>query len=405
MISRLNPPLILKSALALGLAVAAAFAFRHASLAHLRATDPEAALKIDPYDAPSLARVLAARLDERQAVDLSAQELDAVRRAFLGRPLSPNLLALAGVYYAESGRSDEALQAMRLADRLSRRSTLAGLWLIEASSNSGDVAAALRHYHAVLSVEPGLQEALLPVLAGATKFEQVRRELRPYLQRPAPWVGAFLEVASQTAATRDLMALLLPLPAALLDEGYAPALARVMHRLAVEGRLDELRRLAAAAAPSYPAERLSDLGFSRETFDERLGALSWALPAADGIRVDWEGGEAIRIHAEPLSQGVVAARDVPVEGGATYELAQRIADVPGWSSIELAWRAECVKAGASQQFWDQRLPTEFSGTGQRMVVRVPEGCTLARFSLLARGPEGQVSAAREISSLKLRRVQ
>ena len=404
MTSRLNPFLVLRVVAALCLLAGAVFAYRHASIAYLRSVDPQAALELDPSDGPSLTKVLAARLDERQALDLSPQELAAMRRALLARPLSPDLLALVGAHYAERGRGDDALQAMRLADKFSRRSTLAGLWLIEAASNSGDVAGALRHYHAALSVEPGLQPALLPVLAGAVQYPQVRAELRPYLARPAPWAGAFLGVASQQAATGDLTALILPLPAALTGEEYAPALARVLQRLALEGRPNEVRRMAAAIAPTYPIERLADLAFSRETFDARVGSLSWSLPSSDGIRVDWEGGDAIRIHAEPLSNGLVAVREVPVVGGASYELSQRVGEVPGWSSMELAWRGECVRAGGGEQFWDQRMPLGAASASQRMVLKVADGCSLMRLSLLARGPEGQLSAATEIGSLKLRRL-
>lgn len=370
----------------------------------LRVNDPAAALLVSSADARALEKVLGARLSEQANYIPADSDLRAMRRAVINRPLSTNLLSFVGIYRQARGESGQALQAMRLADRLSRRNPVSGLWLIEAASAAGDLPAALGHYHAVLSVHPQMQEALLPVLVGAIEYPEVRAQLRQYLQRPVPWALPFLNLAASTARTEHLGALLTPMPQALLAEEYTPALAVLLQRLATEGRLAELRQLLADIARDYSFAALSDLRFSQETLDQRLGTLSWSFPSLDGIRIDWEGGDGIRISAEPLSRGVVAVRDLPLTAGAKYELKQRVSPVPGWATMDLAWSADCVRPEAAERFWEYRMPRAAMYGAAPLILQVPQSCNLVRLTLSATGPDGQLTAGAEVGQLSLRQI-
>lgn len=391
---------LLKGLAAAGLVLAAVPATNLSALAALRVNDPEAAYQVHPGDAVAASAVLSARLAEGAELELDPA---ALRTALRMRPLSGDLLATQGLLLDASGQPQQALEAMRLASRISRRTAPANLWLIEAASASGDVPGAVAHYHAALAVHPELEKPLLPILAAGIAFPEVRAALRPYLAQPARWTGALLDEASKQAAPADLAALLSPLPKALLEEGYQARLAAILHRLAVEQGGEAAARLAAQIIPGFAPETLRKLSLSAETRDARLGALAWNLKGNERIAVDVRGDQVLEVTAQPLSRGQVAVRDLLVDGGLRYNLTQRVAMGSDAGKVGLRWSAACVSRGGAQVFWDQQVPVSGEPVRYRSGFSVPSGCTAVRLALHVVGPDGQLPASLSIGELDLAR--
>lgn len=380
---------LLRGVAAAGLALAAVPAYHLSALAALRVRDPEAALRQQPGDALAAGAVLASRLAEGAEPEL---ELAHLRTALRNRPLSADLIAMQGLLLDAQGKPQPALEAMRLASRVSRRSAPANLWLIEAASAAGDVRAAVRHYHAALAVHPELEKPLLPILAQGIAYPEVREALKPYLAQLSRWTGAFLDEASRTGNPADFAALLQPLPAGLLAEDYRPRLAAILHRLAVEQGGEAAAKFAGQIIPGFMPGTLTRLGLSPETRDPRLGSLAWNLQGNDRIVVDVRDGQVLELTAQPLSRGPVAARDMLVQGGQSYVLTQRVSFGSEAAKAGLRWSAVCVGKDGAKPFWDQQVPASREPVRYRSVVKVPSGCTVLRLTLHVAGPDGQLPA-------------
>lgn len=389
---------LLKGLAAVGLALAAVAAYRLSTLAALRVSDPEVALRQQPVDALAARAVLGSRLVEGAEPEIEPAHLQIALR---NQPLAADLLAMQGLLLDEQGKPEPALKAVRLANRVSRRSAPANLRLIEAASASGDVPAAVQHYHAALAVHPELEKPLLRILAQGIAYPEVREALNPYLAQPSRWTGAFLDEASPTTNAADLAALLQPLPKGLLAEDYQARLAAILHRLAVEQGGEAAARFAVQIIPGFVPGTLSKLGLSPQTRDPRLGPLGWNLQGSDRIVVNVREGQVLELTAQPLSRGPVAVRDVLVQGGRNYVITQRVTFGSEAAKAGLRWSAACVGKEGAKPFWDQQVPASQEPVRYRSVVKVPSGCTVMRLTLHVAGPDGQLRATISLGELDL----
>lgn len=386
---------------ALGVAMLALPAYHISELAYLRANDPQSAYTIKPDDALAVTGTMSARLAADPAFVPGESDLASMRAALVSQPLSPDLLALSGLYRDAKGQNAEAEAFIQAANRVSRRSALAELALIEGASSSGDIGAAIRHYHAALSVHPDLQPSLLPILSAALTYPEVRAALKPYIARPVRWSGAFLSMAAREAGAAELEALLEPVPPALREEAYRPGLAAILHRLALERGSEAAARFAAQLIPGFAPAALSDFGLSEATSDERLGQLAWSFRSSEGIAAELGSDQVLTITAQPLFRGAAASRDLLVQGGANYLFNQRVSFGSEAVKPRLRWTAACVKPGEGklEPFWDQPVPASSNTVRYRTPVPVPADCSVVRFTLEVAGPDGQMPATVSLSEL------
>lgn len=396
--------LAVRAMLALAAVGSAVPAYRYAEVATLRTNAPLDASRIAPLDASALANALGSRFDGNPEFKPGMRDIADVRSALIEQPLEPNLLGILGLAYEASGDPKRAAETMRVANRASRRDSVSGLYLIESASASGDVKATLRHYNAVLSTKPELNAALLPILSSAIAYPEIRAELRPYLQIPAKWVPAFLAVASERGGLTDLQALLLPLPRALLNDEYAPILASVLYRFAVEEDRDSAVRFAATAIPGLPGASLSNLIPAPATRDKRLGLFAWTFPTNDGIRAEVGNNGSLQISADPLARGAVATRDLLLVAGAKYQLDQQVEYGSGSARIDARWSADCITPGGTSRFWEQRLPAAEAKGPFRSELVIPQDCKVVRMTLFVEGPDGQMPATLVVGGLLLSRI-
>lgn len=397
-----------------GLAVRAMFAlaavgcavpaYRYAEVATLRANAPLDASRIAPHDAKALANALGSRFDSNSEFKPSARDLADIRAALVGQPLEPKLLGILGLAYEVSGDPKRAAETMRVAYRASRRDVVSQLYLIESASASGDVQATLRHYNVALLTHPELNAALLPILSSAIAYPEIRTALRPYLQAGAEWVLAFLTVAAEKGSVTDLQALLSPLPTALLSEEYAPILAHILHRIAVECDRKDALRFASGAIPGFSATVLTNLSADPATLDKRLGLFAWTFPPNDGIRAEVSNHGSLQISADPLARGALATRDLLLEAGAKYQLLQQVEYGSGSARIDARWSADCVTPSGIMRFWEQRLPPSGAVITYHSELVVPQDCKLVRMTFFVEGPDGQMPATLTLAGLLLSKV-
>lgn len=383
---------------ATGLVLAADPAYQLGAVAYLRVNEPEAAFRNRPDDALAVSAILQDRLSEGGELQTKPVNMQA---ALQYRPLAAGLIAMQGLVSDANGKPAQASREMRLAHRLSRRIAPANIWLMEKASASGDVPAAVRHYHAAMAVHFELEKLLLPTLARAIAIPEVREALKPYLTQPTRWTGAFLDEASRTANAADLEVLLQPLPHGLLAKDYQGPLAAILHRLAIDQGGEAAVRFAGQIIPGFAAENLTKLDLSNETRDQRLGPLAWNLPANDLIVVDVREGQVLEVTAQPLASGLVATRDVLVQGGQNYVLTQRVFFGSEAAKAGARWSAACVRKEGVNPFWDQQVPVSQVSVRYRSIIKVPSGCTVARLILHVAGPDAQLPATVSLSELDL----
>lgn len=396
--------LLAKAVLGLAVAGCALPAMQYSQVATLRTNAPNEAARSAPHDARVLANILGRRFEENPEFKPSTGDLANIKAALATQPIETKLISVLGLAYDAAGGSKQASGLMELANRTSRRDVVSGLYLIEAASSDGDVPKTLRHYNAVLSTQPELHPTLLPILASAISYPEIRTALRPYLEVPTRWAPAFVASAAKNSIPGDLQALLLPLPAELSREEYTPALAKVLYRLAMQGDKDAAASFAQAIIPGFSSSELSNLSVSTKTQDKRLGSFAWTFPPVDGIRVEPDADNSMKINAEPLSLGIVASRDLIIDGPGTYQLIQHLDYSSGASKTTARWTAECITLTGSQRFWEQRLPQIRQQSPYRSLINVPANCTITRIALEIEGPDSQLSSLLTIKDLTLIRL-
>lgn len=376
-------------------------AYRYAEVAVLRANAPLEAVKIVPQDAKALAKDWGGRFDNNPELKPSADDLIGIRNAVSAHPLEPKLLSIMGLAYEASGETRLAQEVMQIANRVSRRDGISGLYLIENASDSGDVKATLNYYNTVLLTQPNLYGALLPILASAITYPEIRKELRPYLQDRAAWMPAFLTVAAEKGSVIDLQALILPLPQMLPGEESAPIYARILHRIVIEGNRASALSFAVATIPGLSAASLSSFRLDAATLDKRLGQFAWTFPPVDGIQTEIGGDGSLQINSDPLARGTVAIRDLLLDPGSKYHLYQRLQHSSGTARIDARWAADCINETSAVRFWEQRLPAFDAPEHFRSELTVPYHCKLVRISLFVEGPDGQLPATIKIDGLAM----
>jgi hypothetical protein len=393
--------LLAKAVLGLAVATCALPAIQYAQVAALRAGAPNEAAQIAPRDARVVVSTLGRRFEENPEFKPSTGDLANIRAAIAARPIEPKLISVLGLAYEATGNSQQASSLMELADRASRRDVISGLYLIEMASASGDVHKTLRHYNAVLSTQPELYSTLLPILASAISYPEVRTALRRYLQGGVGWAAQLVATAAESANAEDLEALLVPLPAELSREEYTPAIAKALYQVALQGDREATARFARAIIPGFPGSELSNLSISTKTQDKRLGSFAWTFPSVEGVRVVPSPDNSMQISAEPLSRGVVAWRDLVIDGPETYQFMQRLDYPSGVGKISARWTAECITPTGRQRFWEQILPQNGKQDTYRSVVNVPVSCKIIRVALFAEGADSQLPSELIIKGLTL----
>ncbi len=386
----------------LGAIMLAYAAFDYSAATNLRRGNPELAYRVRPTDPGAIASVMNYRIAAQ--VPFAANEDDAAntRIAIQSEPLNRTLIRTLAVQAELRGDKAMAAKGMIAADRMSRRDTIAQMWLAEYFRRRNEPVRSLSHYNAAMLVKPELQQVLLPGMVPALADSAFRKALQPYILRYSGW--AVVLIGTATAASPEyVLQVMEPLAPRLSGGGYNLAFSKMVHQLSVRGEHARAMSLATKAFAEFDAGRFSALGWDTSTTDRRLGDLSWEFAQSGDVSASFEDARRLTITTLPFTSGIAATRDIAVTPGKGFGFSHKIRYETPSSMAKLRWAASCVLTRGDAPFWQQDVPTAASATGFSAQIPVPNGCNLMRLKLQVFGADSQMSSEVSVSDLAVTR--
>ena len=387
---------------ALALILAAYPSWRHSERAYRSRVDPGEAARAYPGYAPALAARLKRSLERDPRFSPTEEDVAEIRTALTARPLSPALLSFVAIHAAARGDAATADRAVVAAGAMSRRDPLSQLLLVEKANATSDVPSAIRHYHAALATYPALEPRLLPILARALRFPEIRAAIAPYVAEGAAWTAPLIAIAPDLTSADNVAALVEPVAPALALPVHAVGAPKLLSALIAAGQRDRAITLARRIWPDLRASALTKLAVTPATTDSRLGALSWQFPASAHIAAQPDGSGGMTLEISPLASGDAASRRIAVRPGTRYALLQRVEAPPEAEAVRLRWSAACMTPGIQPAFWEASFAAIGSSASRGLSFAVQGGCSLLALSLSVDGGDGAASVSVGISDLQLR---
>ncbi|MEO6388422.1 MAG: hypothetical protein ABIT16_12775 [Croceibacterium sp.] len=146
---------------------------------------------------PNQARLVGAALPEK--IPPSAVAL--ARSAFAHEPMSTDALGVLAMNANAQKHQATTLALFNGMNQLSRRVSIANLWLAQHALQRGDVEATLRYFDAMLRTSQTARETILQQFAAATVNPSFRSAMTDLLRRNPPWASDFWRVAPQVPGT------------------------------------------------------------------------------------------------------------------------------------------------------------------------------------------------------------
>lgn len=378
--------------------VLAYWSFDYSVASNMRRANPEAAYRARPTDPGAVAAAMNDRMVVRNQFEAGADDAANARAGLRQDPLNRVLLRTLGVHEEISRRQPEALKAMQMASRVSRRDSITELWLAEYHRRNAAPARALVHYDAAMLVRPDLQKALFPQMTTALAQPDFRAAVRPYIARKASWAVPFVGTAAQ-ADIEDALNLVEPIVGKMTGGLHDAAFTKIFNRLVAKGEVATAKRLAGMFFPGMTMSALATTGWTRSTSDPRLGKLAWKFEQSGEISSLLEPGGLLKVSIAPLRSGKFASRTFIVEPGKPYRLSYRRESAGGNAQAQVTWLAECVADDRAEAFWQQRAPSSGSLATISSVIPIPSTCGLVRLTASAIGAEGLTSSEITIDRL------
>jgi hypothetical protein len=372
-------------------------AVRHSLGMALAAKRPELALRIDGENAQVQAQAALAVIQGGPEPQRRARARALAERA-LARDAG-NVTALAA-YGLASDRPERTAAAFTAAERLSRRSLVTQLWLIESAVAKGDVAQALHHYDIALRTSRAAPAVLFPVLVEATTDDALLPAIaRTLAQRPL-WGGLYLQQLAQSGPDQGRIATLFAL---LKRQGVATgtaADAALYDRLVAARMFDDAWKVYAAG----------QRGARRDAVRNPLFADQPAAPTP----FDWQPSDnefvTARLEQAAPGQGRLVFSTAAGEGG---EVVRQLLALPAGDyavqvdaeRIETAdaappyLRLVCLASGAELL----RKPLALQGATAARVA-VPAECRGQSLSIVVQPATGLGAVAGTVRSVRLGRA-
>lgn len=380
--------------------VLAYWSFDYSVASNMRRANPEAAYRARPTDPGAVAAAMNDRMVVRNQFEAGADDAANARAGLRQDPLNRVLLRTLGVHEEISRRQPEALKAMQMASRVSRRDSITELWLAEYHRRNAAPARALVHYDAAMLVRPDLQKALFPQMTTALAQPDFRAAVRPYIARKASWAVPFVGTAAQ-ADIDNVVALVEPVANRMAAPGYEPAFAQILYRLMARGDGARALALAPKVFSAFDAKAFAAPGWNSTTTDSRFGSLAWSFEQTGDLNASLEDGRMLAVMVNPLASGRFAARDIPVTPGTAYQLRHTIDYGQSSAQAQVRWTAACVGEQSAPVFWQGDVPLARGRAQYSAALATPASCTLLRLTANAIGADAQIPSEFSISQLQL----
>ncbi|MBO9696400.1 MAG: hypothetical protein J7499_09385 [Sphingopyxis sp.] len=320
-------------------------------------------------------------------------------------PLTPRSLWLVGRGRELQADMPRARQAMRQAERVSRRDGAVELWLGADNLRRGLIAAGLRNFDIMLRGDREAAVSIMPRLSLIVLSPDGRRHLAPYIRGDNPW---FLDLMH--AAVKNLPRAA-PLATLLIDRGkkapdipdVRPAYAALVERLVRERSYREALQLY-PLLPGADPDSLHDISRASEgATGEGYPPFAWYFPDSNvqsGTAVAAAGGIGLDLFGSPGTVGVAASKLLDPQGATRFlwQIDDRMANVQAAAN----WRITCLMGKGSGvilesvNLLDEALPQQ-----RAMSMGIPAGCGLLKIDMQIAGGIGRTPATIVVSGLKL----
>lgn len=352
--------------------------------------NPALALALAPHDAVAITADLDSKMIDQGTEALNAPDLvPRARESLRQEALNPDALRLIGLARSRTAFWPGA-SAFELAAKMSRRDLNTQLWLIEASVNRQDVAAALSHYDSALRIDEASAPILFPVLTSALENPQIWDAFLPYFAANPPWLSPFARYAARNSKQPARYAQLFARGGGLHRPGQESVVeTELLQRLANDNEIAAAVRYIASlpgATKSLPGE----IGFNSTTTSARFPPFTWELSTSDGASLlftESESGSSIDLTADvEAGTSTVLARKLVVLAPGRYHF-RAIQFARGERPAgDAGWRARCGANYGRPALWSQTAPLTRSAQPIEQDFDVAPDCPAVAFELVASVP-------------------
>jgi hypothetical protein len=358
--------------------------------AAVRPNNPDAALKLVPFDAIAQAqkadRLLADQGNAQALVESASLAKAAVRRD----PTSATGVRVLALSALTNGDEAQADRLMAYARALSRRDLATTFYLINKAVADNKAAGALDNFDIALRTQPGAFETLFPILANALADDELVAPMAALFRKQPPWMTAFAGSAiHQTPVPINLARVLRMMPDSAASR-HPVVRAELLARLVNEQRFSEAYAFYRSISGADTAPLLRDPKFAR-TSD--LAPFEWTYPSQQSLGAEPQTSGGVRIYAVD-ARGVVARQMLLLAPG-RYTLAT-ITNGQMPSSRFARWDLRCADGDKAT------LGTlELTPAAAPQAFAVPaSGCTAQWLSLVV-----DASGSQEDQSLTIKDVR
>ncbi len=300
-----------------------------------------------------------------------------LREAALREPVNTDALGTLAAFDEYRGDTKRAGALFRAAETVSRRNTLAELWLIEDAVRRNSVPEAIRHYNRAMLVSNDARATLIPVLVSASADPVVLKELQPLLARRPLWWRDYMTQLGTTGDSAATMATALRVTRINVRNADDAALAQLILRRMVAIKAGRAAILAAnrLEGGAGPTRGLRDGGFEAPG---NLVPFAWSLRDETSIRAYRDTlpneGTGLRVVTSSGASGSVAQQLIGLAPG-RYVLQGQAGDV---SADRTARPTITITCEAGPSLGQVDLPQSGGeGRGFRYAFAVPAtGCPL-----------------------------
>ncbi|OWK27843.1 tetratricopeptide repeat protein [Sphingomonas dokdonensis] len=370
--------------------------------ASLRASHPERAHRLAPYDGRASA-LLGRKL--LSTATTPSERLKARRMAQAALRQDPTSVAAAatlGLVAQVNGDSAAARTIFAYAERLSRRDIQTQLWAIEDAVSRDDVAGALRHYDIALRTTRRATDLLYPVLGTAISDPVVRTALVRTLARKPAWQDSFISYVSVNGPIPRATALLFQM---LHQRGHQlsdEATAAVTTKLIRDGAFEDAWRYYASVRQGADRRSSRDPAF-RAMFAEAT-PFDWMPINDNGVSASMQRGErgGVFEFAAPSSVGGTVLRQQQLLPSGSYSLAGHSSDIDQPENSRPYWALSCSDG---RELGRVTLPPSSQKRGAFSgILAVPRDCPVQMLELIVRPSDAVSGVSGRIERVELRPV-
>lgn len=380
--------------------VGAGFAFILAISGITRLGNPPFALTFFPSEGMALGAQADILVTDKPK-DPPAQVRSFALAALRNQAINPRALRVLGFYTEVHGDFANAEKLVLMAERLSRRESLAQMWLIEASARRNDTAQTLVHYDAALRVRPDNALVLFPRLASAIEDADIRAALKPYIAAKNGWGELFLaDAIAKNADGPSLAALMIDSGGIADREANRELQKSLLGRLVDNGYHQDARRLY-LSMDGASAKRLSSTAFDFADRSGGHGPIGWqTIDDVDGGGAfTGQAGQndiTLEIFVSAASTRLVTRKLLFLPSG-TYGFVVSLARLDSDPGGHLRWQIRCMQGKSGPLIWTVQ------GTEKtiRSSFAIPGNCPVQMIELVASGGQGQAGIEATIASVKV----